>query len=110
MCLPLVRRPRVCLSLERAERVATRARAFEEMRRSTHELRVFLRSHAGRLELSCLTQFAELGEFDPLNATSASSGAKSRSSTLVACMLDPGATRGRVFGRADLSLINDALV
>eukprot|EP00965_Chrysotila_dentata_P038807 1289807-Pleurochrysis_carterae.AAC.4 len=31
MCLPLVRRLRVCLSLNRADRVATRARALEAM-------------------------------------------------------------------------------
>eukprot|EP00965_Chrysotila_dentata_P254157 6211780-Pleurochrysis_carterae.AAC.3 len=44
MCLPLVRRLRVCLSLRRAERVAARARALEAMRRSMHALRVALRS------------------------------------------------------------------
>eukprot|EP00965_Chrysotila_dentata_P022500 744885-Pleurochrysis_carterae.AAC.1 len=44
MCLPVARRPRVCLSLRRAERVATRARAFEAMRKSIHALRVASRS------------------------------------------------------------------
>eukprot|EP00965_Chrysotila_dentata_P215181 6188611-Pleurochrysis_carterae.AAC.3 len=43
MCLPVARRPRVCLSLRRAERVATRARAFEAMRKSMHVLRATLR-------------------------------------------------------------------
>eukprot|EP00965_Chrysotila_dentata_P039255 1304217-Pleurochrysis_carterae.AAC.1 len=110
MCLPLVRRLRVCLWLERAERVATRARAFEEMRRSMHELRIFLRSHAGRLELSCSMQLTELGESDPINATSAGSGVKSRLSTLATCTSGLGTTRGCVFGCADLSLINEELV
>eukprot|EP00965_Chrysotila_dentata_P044605 1482678-Pleurochrysis_carterae.AAC.3 len=52
MCLPFVRRLRACLSLERAERVATRARALEEMRRSMHGMRVSLRPHAGRFRLA----------------------------------------------------------
>eukprot|EP00965_Chrysotila_dentata_P109206 3608964-Pleurochrysis_carterae.AAC.1 len=47
MCLPFVRRPRVCLSLRRAERVATRARTHEAMRRSMHVLRVAKRSRPG---------------------------------------------------------------
>eukprot|EP00965_Chrysotila_dentata_P090000 2970224-Pleurochrysis_carterae.AAC.1 len=47
MCLPLVRRPRVCLSLRRAERVVTKARAHEAMRRSMHVLRVAKRSRSG---------------------------------------------------------------
>eukprot|EP00965_Chrysotila_dentata_P215919 6189070-Pleurochrysis_carterae.AAC.3 len=49
MCLPRVRRLRVCLSLKRADRVVTKARAFEAMRRSMHLLRATPRSSLGTI-------------------------------------------------------------
>eukprot|EP00965_Chrysotila_dentata_P116090 3837735-Pleurochrysis_carterae.AAC.1 len=52
MCLPFVRRLRVCLSLRRAERVAIRAPALEAMRRSMRALCSALRSRPDRLSES----------------------------------------------------------
>eukprot|EP00965_Chrysotila_dentata_P245452 6206562-Pleurochrysis_carterae.AAC.3 len=110
MCLPLVRRLRVCLSLKRAERVATRARALEEMRKSMHELRVSLRSHAGRFELSRLGQHATLGELVSFSVTSAGSGDDALSLRSATCTSGFGTARGRESGRACLLPINEALV
>eukprot|EP00965_Chrysotila_dentata_P093297 3081852-Pleurochrysis_carterae.AAC.1 len=110
MCLPFVRRLRVCLSLERAERVATRARALEAMRRSMHELRVSLRSRAGRFGLACLGRLALLGESISFIVMSAGPGVTALSLGLATCTFGPGTARGRVSGRAGLSPINVALV
>eukprot|EP00965_Chrysotila_dentata_P097009 3206706-Pleurochrysis_carterae.AAC.3 len=104
MCLPLVRRPRVCLSLRRAERVATKARAHEAMCRSMHVLRVAKRSRSGAIGESDFGSQAcpsvSQQEVTSTGAAFSEAGGDASSSGSVTLPFGTGAGRGGVQARA----------
>eukprot|EP00965_Chrysotila_dentata_P172229 5683655-Pleurochrysis_carterae.AAC.1 len=108
MCLPVARRPRVCLSLRRAERVATRARAFEAMRRSMHALRVTLRSCLHGLDTSTSGGLASHGVARSLGAVFVETGAFASGSSTAACLPESGRELSDAQGRKRLASINAA--
>eukprot|EP00965_Chrysotila_dentata_P108981 3600320-Pleurochrysis_carterae.AAC.4 len=110
MCLPVARRPRVCLSLRRAERVANRARAFEAMHRSMHALHVTLRSRPDGLGTSTLGWPASHGAARSLGVVFAKTGAFVSCLATATCLSESGLDRGGAHGHARFASINAASV
>eukprot|EP00965_Chrysotila_dentata_P129864 4292595-Pleurochrysis_carterae.AAC.4 len=103
-------RPRVCLSLKRAERVATRARAFEAMRRSMHALRVAVRSRSGGTGATTLGWLASHGATRSFGVVFVGAGTFASVLASETGLLASGSERGHACECACLASVSEASV